>query len=136
MERLEGAKSQGSFEPVSEQLRGFFGFLDITQKLPLVFSGLILSAIVALLLFVFYMTFVPGLPTTPGLTLEHWTDVASSYMLTEVIPNTLIVGIGTVLVASFFSLPLAWLLNRTSLPFRNTFITLMAVKGRRCWRRL
>jgi ABC-type spermidine/putrescine transport system permease subunit I len=128
MERLEGAKSRGSFEPVSEQLRGFFGFLDITQKLPLVFSGLILSAIVALLLFIFYMTFVPGLPTKPGLTLQHWTDVASSYMLTEVIPNTLIVGIGTVLVASFFSLPLAWLLNRTSLPFRNTFITLMAVK--------
>jgi len=55
------------------------------------------------------------------------TCAASSDMLTEVVPNTLIVGFGTVIVATFFALPLAWLLNRTALPLRRTFITMMAV---------
>ncbi|MEE9145154.1 MAG: hypothetical protein V3U06_10355, partial [Candidatus Binatia bacterium] len=73
------------------------------------------------------MTFVPGLPTEPGFTLEHWTGIVSSYMVKKVLPNTLIVGFVTILVVTFFALPLAWLLNRTSLPFRDTFITLMAV---------
>lgn len=101
--------------------------MSITHGLPLVCSWLILSFIVALLLFVFYMTFVPGLPTEPGLTLKHWVNIAHSHMLTEVVPNTVIVGFGAVLVSTCFSLPLAWLLNRTSLPFRNTFITMMAM---------
>jgi iron(III) transport system permease protein len=112
MQRSEVAKDIGQFGQ---------------SRFPLVCSWLILSVVVALGLFVFYMTFVPGLPTDPGFTLEHWTNVASSRMITKIVPNTLIVGVGTVLVATFFALPLAWLLNRTSLPFRNTFITLMAV---------
>jgi len=41
--------------------------------------------------------------------------------------SQLIVGFVTILVVTFFALPLAWLLNRTSLPFRDTFIALMAV---------
>jgi len=109
------------------RLEGAVRPTDIFSGLPLVCSWLILSLVVALGLFILYMTFVPGLPTDPGFTLEHWTDIVSSRMLTKILPNTLIVGFGTVLVATFFALPLAWLLNRTSLPLRNTFITLMAV---------
>lgn len=90
-------------------------------------ASLALSVVVVLLLFVLYMTFVPGLPIDPGLTLAHWADTFSSHMFTQVIPNTLIVGIGTVLVATFFAFPISWLLNRTNLPLRNTFITLMAI---------
>lgn len=101
--------------------------LESTDKFPVACAWFILSFVVALLLFILYMTFVPGLPTDPGLTLDNWTQIASTRMLTEILPNTLIVGFGTVFVASFFALPLAWLLNRTSLPMRNTFITLMAV---------
>jgi len=127
MERVEVAKSIGRFEQLGEWLKGVFGRIESTSGLPLACSWFVLSFVVALLLFILYMTFVPGLPTEPGLTLEHWTNIASPEMLTEVIPNTLIVGFGAVLVASFFALPLGWLLNRTSLPFRDTFITLMAV---------
>ncbi len=114
-------------EQAGEWLKRAVGTGDITNQLPLACSWFVLSFIIALFLFVFYLTFVPGLPTEPGLTLENWTNIASSRMVTRIIPNTLIVGFGTVLVAAFFALPLAWLLNRTSLPFRNTFITLMAV---------
>jgi len=94
---------------------------------PLGCSWFVLSGVVALLIFVLYMTFVPGLPFEPGFTLKHWANVASSRLITKVIPNTAIVGFGALFVATFFALPLAWLLNRTTLPFRNTFTTLMVV---------
>jgi len=127
MQRVEVARRLGWFEQVGERLKETLAPMSIPHGLPLVCSWLILSFIVALLLFVFYMTFVPGLPTEPGLTLKHWVNIAHSRMLTEVVPNTVIVGFGAVLVSTCFSLPLAWLLNRTSLPFRNTFITMMAM---------
>ena len=124
---MEAANPIGRLWQVGEQLKRVVGPIDIVNRLPLVCSWLVLSFVVGLLLFILYMTFVPGLPTEPGLTLEHWINIASPDMLTEVIPNTLVVGFGTVLVATFFALPLGWLLNRTSLPLRNFFITLMAV---------
>lgn len=127
MQSVEVAKRLGWVEQVGERLKQSLSPFLITNGLPLVCSWIVLSSIVALLLFVFYMTFVPGLPTEPGLTLQHWANIANARMITEVIPNTLIVGFGTVLVSTGFSLPLAWLLNRTSLPFRNTFITSMAM---------
>jgi iron(III) transport system permease protein len=127
MERMEVANPIGRFWQVGEQLKRVVGSVDIANRLPLLFSWLVLSVVVGLLLFVLYMTFVPGLPTEPGLTLEHWINIVSLDLLMEVIPNTLVVGFGTVLVATFFALPLAWLLNRTAIPLRNTFITLMAV---------
>ena len=103
-------------------------FGAFVSAIPLVCAWLILSLVLALVIFVIYMTFVPGLPTEPGLTLQHWRNIASNdRLIGEVIPNTLIVGFGTILVASFFALPLSWLLNRTSIPFRDTLTTLIAV---------
>lgn len=95
--------------------------------LPLACSGVALFGIVALLAFVLYMTFVPGLPTEPGFTLRHWALALDARLWTTVIPNTMIVGFGAILIASFFALPLAWFLNRTSLPMRTVFTTLIAV---------
>jgi iron(III) transport system permease protein len=97
------------------------------EAIPLVCSWLMLSVVVALLAFVLYMTFVPGLPTEPGFTLRHWSNVASSRLLTRVVPNTAIVGFGTIFIGAFFALPLAWLLNRTNLPFRTTFTTVVGI---------
>jgi iron(III) transport system permease protein len=98
-----------------------------TNPLPLACAGVVLGGILALLAFVVYMTFVPGLPTEPGFTLAHWALLASPRFLTVVLPNTAVVGFGAIAVASCFALPLAWLLNRTTLPLRNTFTTLMAL---------
>ena len=127
MDRLKVADPVDWYREPGVRLKGALGSIDILNKLPHLCSWLILSVVVVLVLFVLYMTFVPGLPTEPGFTLEHWTGIVSSHMVTKVIPNTLIVGFVTILVVTFFALPLAWLLNRTSLPFRDTFITLMAV---------
>lgn len=98
-----------------------------TAALPVACSWFALSGIIALLAFILYMTFVPSLPTEPGFTLNHWKSILSSRLLTQVIPNTAIVGFGTILVAALFALPLSWLLNRTDLPFRNSFITMMGI---------
>lgn len=99
----------------------------IGDAFPLACSWLVLSVVLVLLAFVLYMTFVPGLPTEPGFSVRHWSSLASSRLLTRVIPNTAIVGFGTITVAAFFALPLAWLLNRTTLPFRTTFTTLLGI---------
>lgn len=127
MNRLETITPADIPENATPQSRRILWLQSLTQHIPLVCSWSILSIVVGLILFIFYMTFVPGLPTEPGFTLDHWTNIASSRLLTEVLPNTLIVGVGTIVIVTFFALPLAWLLNRTSLPFRNLFITLMAV---------
>ena len=63
--------------------------------LPIACSGLALSGIVVLVLFVLYMTFVPGLPTELGFTLNHWKIVFSGRLWTKVIPNTAIIGFGS-----------------------------------------
>lgn len=127
MQGVEVVKREHGSGWTSQGLREALGRAEVANLVPLTSSWLVLLLVVGLLLFVLYMTFVPGLPMDPGWTLAHWTNVMSSRMLTKVIPNTAIVGLGTIVVAAFFALPLAWLLNRTSLPFRNTFITLMAV---------
>jgi len=97
------------------------------QTMPLYVSWILLGGIVFLSLIALYMSFVPFLPTEPGFTLEHWTNLARPYVIKRVIPNTLIVGIGTVLVSLFFAGPLSWLLNRTELPLRDFFTSLLAV---------
>jgi iron(III) transport system permease protein len=83
--------------------------------------------VLSLVLFVVWMSFVAGLPTEPVYTLQNYTDAFDGYLLKRVIPNTLIVGLGTVGVVLFFGVPLAWLLHRTDLPYRELWITLIAV---------
>ncbi len=97
------------------------------EWLPLISTALLLAVILGLLAFIVYMTFVPGLPTQGGFTLDHWARLVSSRLVTRVVPNTILVGLIACAVATLFSLPLAWFLNRTDLPFRNTFVTLVMV---------
>jgi len=108
-------------------LVAWFGRVVGPQTMPVFVSWILLGGIVFLSLIALYMSFVPFLPTEPGFTLEHWTNLARPYVIKRVIPNTLIVGIGTVLVSLIFAGPLSWLLNRTELPFRDFFTSLLAV---------
>jgi iron(III) transport system permease protein len=110
-----------------EQVRDWVRASAGNNLLPLACAALVLSVILVLLAFIVYMTFVPSLPTEPGFTLAHWANLFSPRFLTVVLPNTVAVGFGTIAIGSFFALPLAWLLNRTALPLRNTFTTLMAL---------
>ena len=96
-------------------------------RLPLFFAWVACGVVVLLVLFVGYMTVVAGLPTEPDLTLQNYIDAIDSYLFRRVLPNTAVVGIGTVAVVLFFSVPLAWLLHRTNVPLRELWTTLIAV---------
>lgn len=76
---------------------------------------------------ILWATFAPGLPFEGGFTLENYVEVFGSEHLGEVVWNTFQVGAGTVVIALGFGLPLAWLLNRTDIPFRSLFVTMLAV---------
>jgi iron(III) transport system permease protein len=69
--------------------------------------------------FTLYMTFVQGLPTEPGYTIQHWLEVTRPYVLFTVIPNTLIVAFGSVIISLGFGVPLSWLINRARVPLRS-----------------
>jgi iron(III) transport system permease protein len=99
----------------------------VSLRLPLFFAWFGCGVVILLVLFVLWMSFVAGVPTTPDYTLQNYSDAFDGYLFQRVIPNTAIVGLGTVAVVLFFSVPLAWLLHRTDVPYRELWITLIAV---------
>lgn len=92
-----------------------------------IFSWLICCVILALVGLILWMTFVPGLPFDARLSLSNYREVFGSDHLWKVLLNTFWVGFGTTTVAVVFGVPLGWLLNRTDLPLRSLFITMLAV---------
>jgi len=97
------------------------------NSFPLFFSWCLCAVILFLALIVFASSFIVDFPINSRLSLGNYHLVLDKYLFAEVLPNTLIVGLGTVAISLFFSVPLAWLLNRTNVPLGSTFMTLMAV---------
>src|SRR3990172_3779454 len=122
MERIVEIRWLGRTRGAAEAAGDF-----VSLRLPLFFAWFACAVVVLLVLFVVYMTFVSGLPTEPIFSLQNYADVFDAYLFRRVIPNTAIVGVGTVVVVVFFSVPLAWLLHRTNVPLRELWITLIAV---------
>jgi len=95
--------------------------------LPAFFAWLICGAIVAVSSIVLILSFLQDFPMSSALGIQNYVDAMDRYLFAEVLPNTVLVGIGTVGVVLFFSVPLAWLLTRTNVPLRTTWISLLAV---------
>ena len=95
--------------------------------IPLILGGVPLIVVVLFGLIILYTTFTPRLPTTLEWTLEHWANLASLHLWSEVMPNTLIVGFGAVAVTLFFAGPMAWLIVRTTIPFKHGLLTCIAL---------
>jgi iron(III) transport system permease protein len=94
--------------------------------LPILTTYFVLGIIALLVVFIFYMSFVPGVPTKTEWNLDNWKNIARPYILHKVIPNTVIVGFTTIAVTTFFAAPMAWLMHRTVFPCRNIFMAFMA----------
>ena len=91
------------------------------------FAWLICIAVLAVSLVIFWASFNPGRPFELRLGLDNYIKTLDSALFTQVIPNTILVGLGTVITVLFFGFPLAWLLNRTNMPMRAFCISLIAV---------
>ena len=62
-----------------------------------------------------------------GFTLEYITGVFSNPIYREGLFNSLMIGLGTTLLATVIALPLAWAANRFTFPFKGTLTALLLV---------
>jgi len=99
----------------------------VSVRLPLFFAWFACGVVLLLVGFVVWMSFVEGSPINASLTFDNYSEAFDSYLFQRVIPNTVVVGLGTVAVVLFFSVPLAWLLHRTDVPLRELWVTLIAI---------
>ena len=90
-------------------------------------SGAVCSVILLLVLILLAASFLADFPVESRISLENYESVFHGIFFSEILPNTLFVGIGTVAVSLAFGIPLAWLIHRTNLPYGNLFLTLIAV---------
>jgi iron(III) transport system permease protein len=107
--------------------RGLADVFLAGNVVPLFFGGAVCLVILILVAIVLLASFLVNFPVQSALSLGNYKAVLNSHLFFEVIPNTLLVGFGTVAVALAFGIPLAWLLHRTNLPYANLFLTLIAV---------
>ncbi len=99
----------------------------LSPEAPLFGIGLVVSVvIVGLMAVILWSTFLVGLPGMPDshFGLDNYSDVFSP-IIRQTGLNTLLLGIGTVLVSLLFAVPTAWLLHRTNTPLKGIFLTLM-----------
>src|SRR5688572_17060997 len=93
-------------------------------------SILACAVIVGLTLVIFWATFVDGPPgVDTAYTLQNYREALLAQSTWTATLNSLVVGAGTVAVNLFFAVPIAWLVQRTTLPGKNIYITLMLVAG-------
>ena len=91
-------------------------------------TGLLLLLVGVPLLMVVLMSLRTGFPGEGGpLTLANFVAVYSAPATYQILLNTLLFALGTVVIALVFAVPLVWLLNRTDIPFKNTIYVLMTV---------
>lgn len=62
-----------------------------------------------------------------GVTLSNFALVAEHPQFWPAMLNTLYVGVGTVVVMIFFTVPLAWIYTRTDLPRKNVMLALITI---------
>lgn len=101
--------------------------LTAGNRIPLLFSGVLCSLILFLIFIILVGSFIVDFPIESRFSIENYTSSFNHFFFSEVLPNTLLVGFGTVAIALLFGIPLAWLIHRTNLPCSDLFLTLIAV---------
>jgi iron(III) transport system permease protein len=105
--------------------------LDVTAKLVLAVgagSAIYLLAVpLAMLLFAAFRGPADYLPFEPGArwTLEHIQALTDPVITTRILPDTFVFVVGTVVVVFAVGLALAWLVERTELPGREIWFSLI-----------
>lgn len=95
-------------------------------ELPLFFAWAVCAFILLLMLVVVWVSFLPGLPTQPGFTLNNYRDALADRFL-PTMWNTIVVGTGTVALSLFFAVPMAWLIHRSDIPLKPWLLAAIIV---------
>ncbi|HEY6367765.1 MAG TPA: iron ABC transporter permease [Candidatus Binatia bacterium] len=91
-------------------------------------SAAALLPVIGLLLVIFWMGFWQNGPGEPVVyTLSHYRNILTDSFTFKTLLNTLGFASTTVVIALFFAIPIAWLVERTDLPGKEFVFTLMAV---------
>ena len=100
------------------------------RELPVFLIALIASVAILLLTgVVIWSTFRSGLPgVTSAYSVENYLAFLSNPFTAKGGVNTLIVGIGTAAISLFFAVPMAWLIQRTNIPWKNFSLTLLFIQ--------
>lgn len=87
-----------------------------------------LLPVLAFLLIIFWMGFWQGSPGDPVVyTLKHYRELFTDGSTYRTLLNTLGFATTTVLIALFFAVPMAWLVERTDLPGKNLIFALATI---------
>jgi iron(III) transport system permease protein len=133
-ERRRKAASKGGSHPLrprtgKEGFVGRIGLVGISVLAAGILAALyLISAPLAMLLIAAFRGPQDFLPLEPG---SHWTleNFAAVYadprLYTNIIPNTLVFVAGAVILGFVTAFVLAWLVERTDLPGRNTVFTIV-----------
>jgi iron(III) transport system permease protein len=132
---VNGSRRSAEFNPAAlakpaagpEWRRVMFEKINAGNGIPLAVGWAVCAVILILTAIVLLTSFLVDFPIQIRFSLENYRTVLNGYLVTEVIPNTVFVGLGTVAVALVFGIPLAWLLHRTNLPCANIFLALIGV---------
>jgi iron(III) transport system permease protein len=93
-------------------------------------SVLACAVIVGLALVILWATFVDGTPgVDTGYTLQNYREALLSESTWTATLNSLVIGVGTVVVNLLFAVPIAWLVQRTTLAGKSLYLSLMLVVG-------
>lgn len=87
----------------------------------------IIVVAIALLAIPIISLIVSALSGEDGATIDHFIAVTEHPQFWPAMRNTAISGVGTVIVMTCFTVPLAWIYTRTSLPKKNLMIALITV---------
>ena len=115
------------FTKLNRTLLGTFRFLKPETPLYIVAIA-VAAAIIFLVIVIIWSTFQEGLPslqTIFSFSLKNFKEVFSSPILSKTALNTLVLSVGTTLVTILFAVPMAWLIHRTTIPFKQFFVTLI-----------
>jgi iron(III) transport system permease protein len=87
------------------------------------------GVVLVLLLTVLWLSFTEGTPGDPtlGYSLRHYADVFFDAFTYEVLWNSVLFQVVTLIVAFALALPIAWLVERTNFPGKPAVFTLMTV---------
>jgi iron(III) transport system permease protein len=123
----QGLEKRASSPPLGDRLAERVDVLLAGNTIPAILAWIAASFVILPTLVVIWMTFKPGLPVEPGYTLDNYARLTQQTRSADILSNTLQVGVLTLVLVTMFSVPIAWIVQRTTIPWKGFITTCLAV---------